>query len=184
MDEAKPFYPRMRGDGMEKVSIDDVETVPHFMGANTNRKPLSRAIDGLGFATTYLELEPGEAFSGGLHAHTDQEELFVVLEGTATWETKAGAGDEPTRTEVGPMEAIHFGMGDAYQTGRNETDDVVRGLAIGAPGSRHTWAGTEALVDCETCGEETVHTFEGEGRMPDIEDMTITCAECGTELDV
>lgn len=169
---------------MEKVSIDDVDAVPHWMGANTNRRPLSRAIEGMGFATTYLELEPGEAFSGGLHTHTDQEELFVVLDGTATWETKEAAGDEPTRTEVGPMEAIHFGMGDAYQTGRNETDDVVRGLAIGVPGSRHTWEGTKALIDCETCGEETVFTIEAEGRMPDIEDTAITCTECGTDLEV
>jgi uncharacterized cupin superfamily protein len=167
---------------MERVSIDEVDAVPHFMGANTHRKPLSRAIEGMGFAATYLELDPGEAFSGGLHTHTDQEELFVVLEGTATWETKVEAGAEPTLTEVGPMEAIHFDADDVYQTGRNESDGIVRGLAIGVPGSRHTWEGTRALVDCETCGEETVFTLEGEGRMPDIEEMTIACTECGSEL--
>ena len=169
---------------MERVSIDDIETVPHWMGANTHRKPLSRHVEGMGFATTYLELEPGDAFSGGLHTHTDQEELFVVLEGTATWETKQGPGDEPTYTEVGPMEAIHFGEDDVYQTGRNETDEMVRGIAIGVPGSRHDWEGTRALIDCETCGEETVFTIEAEGRMPDIADTTITCTECGTDLEV
>ena len=169
---------------MERVSIDDVEAVPHWMGANSHRKPLSRQIEGMGFATTYLELDPGEAFSGGLHVHTDQEELFIVLEGTATWETKEGPGAQPTFTEVGPMEAIHFDEGDVYQTGRNETDEVVRGFAIGVPGSRHSWEGTRALIDCETCGEETVFTIEAEGRMPDIEDAIITCTECGNELEV
>ena len=169
---------------MERVSIDDVEAVPHWMGANSHRKPLSRQIEGMGFATTYLELDPGEAFSGGLHVHTDQEELFIVLEGTATWETKEGPGAQPTFTEVGPMEAIHFDEGDVYQTGRNETDEVVRGFAIGVPGSRHSWEGTRALIDCATCGEETVFTIEAEGRMPDIEDAIITCTECGNELEV
>jgi mannose-6-phosphate isomerase-like protein (cupin superfamily) len=169
---------------MEKVSIGDVDAVPHWMGANTDRRPLSRHIEGMDFATTYLELDPGEAFSGGLHIHTDQEELFLVLEGTATWETKEEAGGESTFTEVGPMEAIHFGEGDVYQTGRNETDEVVRGIAIGVPGSRHNWEGTRALIDCATCGEETVFTIEAEGRMPDIADTTITCTECGTDLEV
>lgn len=75
---------------MEKLSIEDVGAMPYFMGANTRRKPLSRAIVEMGLATTYLELDPGEAFSGGLHIHTDQEELFIVLEGTATWETREG----------------------------------------------------------------------------------------------
>lgn len=154
------------------------------MGANTHRKPLSRAIEAMGFATTHLELDPGETFSGGLHVPTDQEELFLVLEVTATWETKEGPGDEPTLTEVGPMEAVHFGTGGIYQTGRNESDGVVRGLAIGVPGSRHAWAEARALVDCETCGEETVFTLEGEGRMPDVEEMTIECTDCGTELQV
>lgn len=167
---------------METASIEDVDAVPHFTGANTNRKPLSRAIERMGFAVTYLELVPGEAFSGGLHLHTDQEELFLVLAGTATWETKEGPGDEPTLTEVGPMEAIHFEKSDVYQTGRNESGGVVRGLAIGVPGSRHDWAGTGAFVDCETCGEETVFTLEGEGRMPDIGEMTIACTRCGAGL--
>lgn len=169
---------------METVAIDDIDAVPHWMGANTERRPLSRSIEGMGFATTYLELDPGEAFSGGLHTHTDQEELFIVLEGTATWETKEEPGDEPAFTEVGPMEAIHFGESDVYQSGRNESDEVVRGFAIGVPGSRHTWEGTRALIDCETCGEETVFTIEGEGRMPNIEDTTITCTQCGTDLEV
>ena len=82
------------------------------------------------------------------------------------------------------MEAIHFGESDVYQSGRNESDEVVRGLATGVPGSRHVWEGTRALVDCETCDEETVFTIEAESRMPDAEDATITCTEWGNDLEV
>lgn len=80
------------------------------------------------------------------------------------------------------MEAIQFGRSDVYQSVRNESDGVVRGIAIGVPGSRHDWDAIRAFVDYETCGEETIFTLEGEGRMPDIEDATITCPKCGTEL--
>lgn len=171
---------------MQHVSLDELDRVPHFMGANTDRRPLSRAIDEMGFATTYLELEPGESFSGGLHTHTDQEELFLVLSGTATWETKGAAGAEAEKFDVGPMEAVHFGEGDVYQTGRNESDGPVTGLAIGVGAPRHSWEGVEALVDCPTCEAETVHSLAAPNAvdrwMPEMEEMTITCTECGNEL--
>ena len=31
---------------MQKVTIEDIEAVPHFMGANTVRRPLVREIEG------------------------------------------------------------------------------------------------------------------------------------------
>lgn len=171
---------------MEHVSIDDIESVPHFMGANTHRKPLARAVEGMGFACTYLELEPGESFSGGLHTHTDQEELFLILEGTATFETAAGPGAERETVDVGPHEAIHFEAEGPFQQGRNGTDSVVRGFAVGVPGSRHEWTGTEALADCPDCGQERVFEFgepTGEDRrMPDPTDLTMACSVCGYEL--
>jgi len=170
---------------MQKVTLDELERVPHFMGANSDRRPLSRAVDGMGFATTYLELEPGEAFSGGLHTHTDQEELFLVLSGTATWETKTEPGADPERFEVGPMEAVHFGTDDVFQTGRNESDGTVTGLAIGVGSPRHNWDGVRALVECAACGAEAVHSLAApdavDQRMPELDEMTITCTECGNE---
>lgn len=167
---------------MEKLSLNDVDVVPHFMGINSDRRPLASVIEELGFAATYLELEPGEAFSGGLHTHRDQEELFVVLEGTAMWETKSEPGDDPSYTEVGPMEVIHFARDDDFQTGRNESDGLVRALAIGVPGRRHDHEETLVAAECESCGRETVHTIDAEGRMPDPEETTIVCQECGHEL--
>jgi uncharacterized cupin superfamily protein len=171
---------------MQQLDLDDVEQVPHFMGANEDRRPLSRAIDAMGFAATYLELDPGESFSGGLHTHTDQEELFVVLEGTATFETAPGPNEASETTEIGPMGAIHFEAGDVFQQGRNETEEPVTGLAIGVGSERHAWDGVEALVDCPDCGAETVHSLAApdadDGRMPETDAMRIVCSDCGHEL--
>ncbi|MEF8888305.1 MAG: cupin [Haloarculaceae archaeon] len=170
---------------MEHVSIGEVESVPHFLGANSHRKPLARAVEGMGFACTYFELEPGESFSGGLHAHADQEELFLVLEGTATFETATGPGAERETTEVGPHGAIHFEADGVFQQGRNETDGVVRGFALGVPGSRHEWTGVKALADCPDCEAERVFEFEpgdGDDRMPEPADVATVCSVCGHEL--
>ena len=171
---------------MKQIDLDDVERVPHFMGANEDRRPLSRTIDAMGFAATYLELDPGESFSGGLHTHTDQEELFVVLEGTATFETTPGPNAATETTEVGPMDAIHFEAGDVFQQGRNESDEQVTGFAVGVGAERHAWDGVEALVDCPECGEETVHSLAAtdadDPRMPAMDAMSITCTACGNGL--
>jgi quercetin dioxygenase-like cupin family protein len=169
---------------MQKVTVDDLEAVPHFMGANTTRRPLSRAIEGMGFAMTYFELEAGEAFSGGLHTHHDQEELFYVLEGTATFEIREQPDGPSESLTVSAGEAIHFGREDVYQTGGNESERPVVGLAIGVPGSRHGWEGVEAVLDCGNCGRETAHSIvpaDKQTRMPDAEEMVLTCRECGTE---
>jgi len=168
---------------MDRTSLDDVERVPHFMGVNSHRKPLARALDGLGFAVTYFELDPGESFSGGLHTHTDQEELFVVLEGDATWETRAEPGGATETFTVGADEAVHFEADGVYQQGRNESDGVVRGFGVGVPGARHDWAGVRSLVDCGTCGRETVYAFRDHAdASPDPADLTAACTACGTEL--
>ncbi|MFC7137718.1 cupin domain-containing protein [Halobaculum litoreum] len=139
------------------------------------------------FAMTVFELEPGESFSGAPHKHLNQEELFYITEGTATWHTKADAGAEPEVFEVGAGEVVHFAADDVFQTGVNESDGVVKGFAMGVPGSRHEWEKALGLVDCPECGDETVHTFrvvEGAAdvRMPDPEEMVIACRECGNEL--
>ncbi|MFB6117682.1 cupin domain-containing protein [Halosegnis sp.] len=171
---------------MQHVDLDELERIPHFMGVNSDRRPLARAIDAMGFAATYLELEPGEAFSGGPHTHTDQEELFIVLEGTATFETRPGPGTRSETTEVGPMGAVHFEAGDVFQQGRNESNEPVVGLAIGVGADRHAWDGVEALVDCPDCGTETVHSLAApeadDERMPAPERVDIICETCGNQL--
>lgn len=169
---------------MKQQAIDDVETVPHFMGINSHRKPLSRAIEEMGFAMVYFELEPGESFSGGLHTHHDQEELFYVIEGTATFETKAGPGAELETHEVGPGEVIHFEQGGPYQSGGNEGDEQVVAVALGGSKPRHGWADTKVLFDCPDCGRETVHDMRVDDptdeRMPDADEIALACRDCGT----
>jgi quercetin dioxygenase-like cupin family protein len=61
---------------MRKVAIDDVEVERSPLGVHSVRKPVSEALGTDHFAMNYFELEPGESFSGGLHAHHDQEEVF------------------------------------------------------------------------------------------------------------
>ncbi|WP_336003120.1 cupin domain-containing protein [Halorientalis halophila] len=155
---------------MEKVAVDDVEIQNNPLGVHSVRKPVSDALGTTDFAFNYFELQPGESFSGGMHRHHDQEEVFYVLEGTATFETLEETVDVPADG------AIRFEKGE-YQTGGNETDELVRGLAIGAPDSKHDWDELDALVYCSECGEETDHGmgFTDDGR------FSFTCRECGAD---
>ncbi|WP_247009061.1 cupin domain-containing protein [Halorientalis litorea] len=156
---------------MEKVSLSEVRIENNPLKVHSVRKPVSDALGTEEFAFNYFELEPGESFSGGMHRHHDQEELFYILEGTATFETP----DETVTVEE--HGCIRFAPGE-YQTGGNQSDALVRGFAIGAPGSRHDWEEIDALLDCPACGEETDHemAFTDDGR------FAFTCRECGNSL--
>lgn len=153
---------------MEKVSLDDVDVVVNPLKVHSVRKPVSDAVGTTDFAFNYFELEPGESFSGGMHRHHDQEELFYVLEGTATFETP----DETV--DVGADSCIRFAPGE-YQQGSNESDELVRAFAIGAPGATHDWDELEALVHCSDCGEETDHSMS----LTDEGEFSFTCQSCG-----
>ncbi|MFB6143001.1 MAG: cupin domain-containing protein [Halorientalis sp.] len=155
---------------MEKVSLEAVRVENNPLDIHSLRKPVSDALGTEHFAFNYFELQPGESFSGGMHRHHDQEELFYVLEGTATFET-------PEETVEVPADGcIRFAPGE-YQTGGNRTDDLVRGFAIGAPGARHDWDQLDALLPCSECGEETDHAMAltEDGR------FEFACRECGAE---
>ena len=159
---------------MERVSIDDVEAEPHPMGVNRERRVLTDALGAEEMTAVHYELEPGEQFSGGLHTHHDQEEVFYVLEGTATFEY----GTDGEKTDVESGEVIRFEPGE-FQCGRNESDDVVVGLALAAPGSQHDWEQLESFAPCGECGEVTAHGV----REPD-QDFVIYCKECGNEMQI
>lgn len=161
---------------MEKVPIEDVEHVPHPAGITGVRRPMSRALAATEVAIIHLVLEPGDAFSGGLHAHTDQEEVFVILEGTATF----AVGRARQMISVSAGEAIRFPPGE-FQHGYNDGEEEVVALAIGAPGAEHNWAETDVIVECRTCGEETVHGLapidDGSWQRRRI-DLKVTCRRC------
>ncbi|MFC4437716.1 MULTISPECIES: cupin domain-containing protein [Natrialbaceae] len=75
------------------------------MEVHSVRRPVSRTLDFTDFAMNYFELEPGESFSGGLHTHHDQEEVFYVREGVATFEIRGSQSDsDGTRGDGGSDE--------------------------------------------------------------------------------
>ena len=159
---------------MERVSIDEIDAEPHPMGVNRERRVVTDALGAEHVTAVHYELEPGEQFSGGLHTHHDQEELFYVLDGTATFEFGTD-GDEVT---VGAGEVVRFEPGE-FQCGRNKSDDTVVGLALAAPGSRHNWEDLESFAPCGECGEVTSHGV----REPDGS-FVIYCNECGNEMQI
>jgi uncharacterized cupin superfamily protein len=146
----------------------DVTEMDSRMGPASVIRPLTDALGLSDFAMNYYELEPGESFAYGFHAHEKQEEVFYVQAGTVTFETVEGD------VEVGAGELIRFGPGE-YQQGVNRGDERVVALAMGAPQDAGE---TEILRECEDCGERTPHRLElAEGK-----DAIVTiCEQCGAE---
>ena len=159
---------------MEKVTIDEVKVEVNPLEVHDVRRPVSRALDTEHFAMNYFELAPGDSFSGGLHTHHDQEEVFYVESGTA--EFAVGPDRETVTVDAG--EVIRFPPGE-FQTGYvpEDADEEVVGWALGAPGASHDWEELESMVYCEECGGEQGHAtaLTREGR------FEFTCIECGTE---
>lgn len=165
---------------MKHVSLEEVDPEPHPAGVNTGRRPLSKMLGATDVAVVHYTLAPGEQFSGELHTHGDQEELFYVLEGTATFEHLPADWKTPEDAEyveVSAGELIRFAPGE-FQCGRNESDDQVGGLVVAAPGARHDWDRIETFAPCPECGERTLHGLSVE------EGMVVDCHECGNELRV
>jgi mannose-6-phosphate isomerase-like protein (cupin superfamily)/transcription elongation factor Elf1 len=174
---------------MEKVTVDDLDAWTPAEGASGHglTEPL-----GLGnVAINHYCLDPGARISG-LHAHGDQEEVFLVVEGSVTFETyvpdrgaggargeTASAGGEVT---VDQGEAIRFGPGE-YQSAKNDTDAAVGVYALGAS------QGTEDVrvpLACPVCGHDHVRPTVGEDgaspvlRCPDCEgESPVECPDCG-----
>lgn len=159
---------------MQRHALESIENEPHPMGVNTVRKSLASAFSLDHFSSVYYELDPDESFSGGLHTHHDQEELFYVIEGTATFEIREDPDGGSTEMDVKAGECIHFEPGDVFQMGTNESEERVVALAIAGPGAGHEWDAIEAIVYCPDCGEETSQSV---ALAPD--GLELTCNECG-----
>ena len=158
---------------MQHVDIDDVE--PRGPGGgDVDRRGLAEPLGATNLALNRYVLEPGESFAGGMHAHLDQEEVFYVLSGTATFEHTPEPTGEPETTEVSAGEAVRFAPGE-YQVGRNEGDEQLFALALGAPRES-----TEGRVPqpCSACGESDVLAVV----MTD-DGMGLECPECGAAFD-
>lgn len=149
---------------MEHVAVEDVDRV--VQPAEVMR-PLTDALGLEEFAMNYYGLAPGDSFAFAYHRHGIQEEVFVVLEGTATFETEAGD------VAVGASEAVRFGPGE-FQRGWNRGDERVVALAFGAP---LEYGEQVTLRECPQCAEMTDQSIE----RADGGDARVThCVECGT----
>jgi uncharacterized cupin superfamily protein len=171
-----------------------------FSADPDGRQSLSDALGTTDVAINRYRLAPGEGLPSGLHTHLDQEEAFVVIEGTLTFETLA----EPVVVDAG--EAVRFAPGE-YQTGANDGDSPAVVLAIGAPreseavrvplscpdcdhrGLSPEWHDGEVLLACPDCGSE--HRTRG---CPECEreemqvasgdregETVVVCPDCGAE---
>ena len=150
---------------MEKTAIGDLDD---WMGPASVKRSVGSALGAEHLAMNYYELEPGESFAFGYHAHGDQEEMFYVVEGTATFETEEGD------VTVGTGEVVRFAPGE-FQQGRNETDAPVKALAVGAPSD----SGELTLLrECPDCGERTENEIEP---TDDKRALLTRCGECGAE---
>lgn len=154
---------------MNKASLDEMQSVPNPLDVHEIRKPISMVLGTTDFAMNYFELTTGESFSGGIHTHHDQEEVFFIMEGTATFEVGREGSEE---VRVGPQAAIRFAPGE-YQCGHNYDEETVVGLALGAPGAMHDWDELESIVYCPECEEKTGH-----GVALESGEFELTCTVC------
>jgi uncharacterized cupin superfamily protein len=150
---------------MERTTVSDIDS---WMSPASVKRSVSNALDAEHLALNYYELEPGESFGFGYHRHADQEELFYVLEGTATFDTEDG------EVRVSAGEVVRFEPGE-WQLGSNETDDLVVALALGAPADAGE---TEIVRECPECGERRHVRVEP---ADDGDALVAVCETCGTE---
>lgn len=147
---------------MEKVTLAEIDPIDSPLDAAVY-KPLSPFLGTEDVSLNYYELEPGDQFGFAMHTHHDQEEVFFIQEGTATFETRDGAID------VGEGEMIRFAPGD-FQIGRNGGDVRVSAITLGAPKDSSE---VEYFRECETCGDRTEQRAEREEN-----GLAIRCETC------
>jgi len=148
---------------VRRVSVDDVE--PRALGDASERRDLAAPLGATGFAVNRYRVAPGEGFPAGLHAHADQEEVFVVLAGEATFETLDG------EVTVGAGEAVRFVPGE-FQTGRNDGTVALVALALGAPRESED---VRVPRTCPKCDRGDVRVAGGE------DGVAFVWPDCGAE---
>jgi mannose-6-phosphate isomerase-like protein (cupin superfamily) len=111
------------------LRLDEVEwSTP---SAGDQSRGIVRLSDRLEHMRANIWRLPGGA-QGRRHTEIVQEEIFVVLSGTATM----ALGDPPQRVEVERGSVIMVDPGTAVQL-RNDGDDESVVLAVGAPPENH-----------------------------------------------
>ena len=147
---------------MKQCSLDEVELV--HLSEDASLWSLREPLGANDVAINRFQLAPRSRVPWGLHAHYDQEELFIVIDGTLTFETLNG------ERSLGTDEAIRFAPGE-FQTAKNETGETVTYLAIGAP------AGSDDIripLPCPTCDNHELQL--------DMNDDGLRCLACGESV--
>ncbi|MCU4799712.1 cupin domain-containing protein [Halobacteria archaeon HArc-gm2] len=147
---------------MKTVAIDRIE--PADVGSDAEKQSLGEGLGTSDIAINRYRVEPGTRLAG-LHAHADQEEIFVVLDGTLTFETLDG------EVTVAAGEAIRFEPGE-HQSGKNDADGDAVVLALGAPRDTSELLIPVACADCGHDEQRLVGTGTG---------GALVCTDCGTE---
>jgi mannose-6-phosphate isomerase-like protein (cupin superfamily) len=147
---------------MEHVTVEAAD--PDDVRRTACRR-LGEGLETAHVAVNHYRVPPGGGLPGGLHAHADQEEAFVVLAGTATFETLDG------RVTVESGEAIGFAPGE-FQSGVNERDAPLVVLALGAPAGS---ADVRLPFACPNCGYDSI-------RLGVEDHPTFGCPDCGAEF--
>ena len=167
---------------MGRVSFDESG------GATDESDVVKRALSApLGtehLAVNHYRIPSGAGLPGGLHAHVDQEEIFVVLSGVAVFETyvpaagavatgtarTSGMAAEGGELVVEAGETVRFAPGE-FQSGRNGGDDELEVLALGAPRDTED---VRLPVACPECGHSDLRLETGG-------ELTFVCPDCGAE---
>ena len=139
---------------MYRVALDELSSDVGVAGVE--RRRLTAPLDADGLAVTHYRVAPDTGLPAGLHAHADQEEVFVVLAGTAAFDVlvppsegdgRVTEASAHTRT-VAAGEAVRFAPGE-FQSGRNAGAEPLAVLALGAPRDS---TDLRLPVGCPDCG--------------------------------
>ncbi len=146
---------------MDSVVVDDITTEPFEEAVSI--ASLGDALSLESVAINRFRLESGARLPWGLHAHEDQEEVFLVTEGAVTFETLT---DEHV-IEAGAVIGFHPGE---FQVGTNPADHPATVVAIGAPPDSRD---IRVPLPCPDCPERAMRIDHDEGGL--------VCPTCGGE---
>lgn len=152
---------------MEKLAV---QAVPPNPGLDVVQRALAPALGADAVAINHYRVPPGGGFPSGLHAHADQEEIFVVLDGRATFETYDPDSGEGGEVAVAAGEVVRFAPGE-FQSGWNAGGDDLVALALGAPRDSEDVRLPIGCPDCE----------RADLRLETAGGLTVVCPDCGAE---
>lgn len=112
-------------------------------------------------AINHYRIAPESGFPGGVHAHMNQEELFIIIAGTAAFETMNGT------ITVDAGEAIRFAPGE-FHSGTNAANEELVALAVGAPRDTED---VRIPFACPGCDHPDL-------RMATDDGLTFVCPDC------